>query len=309
MRSAKRFYRLNLALAALAVGSLASIAVVALTRFDLRLPSEAALLATCRSVIPLQSSVALIAVLALTAFGLVAVSVAIRSLWRQLRDQRRFLAGVRPLNEVQLRGGTAVLIADERPRAFCAGLIRPRVYVSTAALRLLSTSELRAVVAHEAHHRGRHDPLRILIVRALADALFFLPGLRRLSERYRELAELAADEAAAAAEGSDALASALLAFGQRDGPAAAVVGIAPERVDHLLGEPPRWGVSPAVLGGALIGVVGLLAVAAFVAIFVQAGSLSLASLLAEICMLGMFAAPLALVAVAVAVSCRRAQRA
>ena len=38
----------------------------------------------------------------------------------------------------------ALVIEDERPRAFCAGLLRPRVYVSTGALALLDESALGA---------------------------------------------------------------------------------------------------------------------------------------------------------------------
>lgn len=106
-------------------------------------------------------------------------------------------------------------------------------------MRLLSHEELDAVIAHESHHARRRDPLRLLVARSVAADLFFLPVMRRLAERYAAMAELAADEAAVGAtRGPRALASALLAFDAHPSPA--VVGIAPERIDHLLGRDVRW---------------------------------------------------------------------
>ena len=92
--------------------------------------------------------------------------------------------------------GGAVLIADAHPRAFCAGLLRPRVYVSTGAVALLDDAALSAVLAHERQHARRHDPLRLAVGRVLARALFFLPELGDLVERQQALAELSADESA-----------------------------------------------------------------------------------------------------------------
>jgi hypothetical protein len=126
------------------------------------------------------------------------------------------------------------------PLAFCAGWLRPRVYVSTAALERLSAAELRAVLAHEHHHLALRDPLRLAVGRVLCQALFFLPVLRPLHDRYGEVAELTADAAAVAATGGAAapLASAMLAFGASE--SGDVVGISPGRVDSLLGRPAAW---------------------------------------------------------------------
>src|SRR5207237_9218309 len=90
----------------------------------------------------------------------------------------------------------AVVIADEQPRAFCAGLLRPRVYVSSGAVALLDEAALRAVLAHERHHARRWDPLRLAIARVIARALFFVPGLAELVRRQRAIAEVRADERA-----------------------------------------------------------------------------------------------------------------
>ena len=87
------------------------------------------------------------------------------------------------------------------PMAFCAGWLRPRVYVSTGGLSRLSPDELAAVLAHEHHHKALRDPLRLAVGAVLSQALFFLPVLRPLHERYGDVAELRADAAARDAPG------------------------------------------------------------------------------------------------------------
>jgi len=297
-----------MALAAVAACAVVLGFAVALTRFDLALPSKAAVLAACHSVIPIQSTLAMLLVLAIATLAGVALVRAVRSFLRQFGDQRRFLSAVRRLRVVEVAGEFVTVISDPAPQAFCAGLLRPRVYISTAALDSLSANELRAVVAHEAHHRRRLDPLRILLIRLLADALFFVPGLRQLAQRYRELAELAADEAAVDTAGSETLAGALLTFRERGAGTPAVVGIAPERVDHLLGEEPRWRLPWSVLGGSAIGVTALVALAASLHALVRPGTLSPAELLAGTCMVAMVVGPAVLALWALSLSWRRLRR-
>ena len=151
----------------------------------------------------------------------------------------------------------AWLIEDSRPQAFCAGLLRPRVYVSSGALELLDPAALRAVLAHEHQHARRRDPLRLAAARVLTSALFFVPGLPRLIQRQRALAELGADEAAVLSARGDrsALASAMLSFASVDGEQTA--GFEPERIDHLLGERVSWGLPVGVCVLALASVSAL----------------------------------------------------
>lgn len=291
MNSARRLYRLHLALALAGAAAVLVAVATALTRIRPGLPTADELLAACQSVVPLEPGPGLLVVLFLAAVGVTVALLGARSVWRQLHRQRRFLAALRPLEERTIEGVGFTVIDGSRATAFCAGLLRPRVYVSSPALRLLTPSELAAVLAHEAHHRARRDPLRILAARALADAFFFLPVLRRTSDRYRQLAELAADEAAARAHGSSILASALLRFGERSGEAAPVVGIAPERVEHLLGEAPRWQLPLSLLGGSLVMVAGLVGLVLTAPMLLASESVGLAAVLAQSCMLAMLLAP------------------
>jgi Zn-dependent protease with chaperone function len=172
--------------------------------------------------------------LGLALIGASAIAVALRAGLRQRRAYRRFLAGLEVVGHLSDSG--AVVIADPRPQAFCAGYLRPRVYISQAALNLLGDAELQAVLAHEHYHRRVRDPLRLACGRILSQALFFLPALQALFGRYSDVAELNADRAAARADagGRAALASALLAFD------ASGAGISPERVDSLLGQTVGW---------------------------------------------------------------------
>lgn len=191
--------------------------------------------------------------LGLALVGVVAIAMALRASLRQRRAYRGFLDHLQIVG--QLSGRTCVqVIADPRPQAFCAGYLRPRVYVSQAALDLLSEAELEAVIAHEQHHRLVRDPLRFAGGRILSQALFFVPALRPLFTRYADLAELNADGAAVRASGGPApLASALLRF------EATGAGIPADRVDALLGQhsswrPPWWLVTASFCSLAALGV-------------------------------------------------------
>lgn len=177
---------------------------------------------------------AAVVVLVLAGLGAVVVCLALRGTLRELRRSHRFTRALRKRSVGRL--GDVWVFEDEQAQAFCAGVLRPRVYVSTGAVRVLPEAELRAVLAHERHHRDQRDPLRIALGRVVARALFFMPVLARLHARYCGIAELAADDAAVRADGGcpSALASAMLVFEEATQPAASV-GIASERVDHLLG--------------------------------------------------------------------------
>jgi hypothetical protein len=177
--------------------------------------------------------------LALAGVGAAAGALVVRACWRQRAAYRGFLAELEIVG--RLEGcPTVKVITDPRPQAFCAGYLRPTVYVSQRAVDLLSESELSAVLAHEHHHMKVRDPLRLACGRILGRALFFVPVLRPLWDRYADLAELSADRAAVRASAGDQspLASALLMFDASAPPG--VSGISSDRVDSLLGIPLRW---------------------------------------------------------------------
>ncbi len=130
------------------------------------------------------------------------------------------------------------LLGDE-PVAFTVGALRPSVYVSRGLAKRLTGDSLTAVLAHEAHHASRRDPLRRAIRRALADVLVVAPILRWWADRSAERDELAADRAALRVVSPRTLADALLVTAS-PAPAAALAafdGAAAARAAQLLGEP------------------------------------------------------------------------
>jgi len=218
-----------------------------------------------------------IIVTVLSGLGLAMATAAVWGIARELLANRGFtraLAARAPRPLPGVRG--AFVIDDPHPKAFCAGLLRPRVYFSTCTLELLDESALDAVLAHERHHARRRDPLRLAYGRALVAALFPLPAVRRLVRRQQALTEIGADEAAMLGAGVDpsALASAMLSFSQSAG--ADSIGIDPERVDYLLGERIEWRL-PLVL---CVGIAAALSVPVAVAMLLAANGAAASATLA-----------------------------
>jgi Zn-dependent protease with chaperone function len=214
-----------------------------------------------------------IVILALAAVGLAVIGLAVLAAAQELAGAIRLGRRLKAARPVQSNG--ALVIADEVPRAFCAGFFRPRTYISSAALSLLDEPALDAVLAHERHHAERRDPLRLATMRVIARALFFLPTMAELARRQVSLTELGADENAVIAASGDrsALARAMLSFAV-PGNGGDGVGVDPTRVDYLLGEPQNWRF-PALLCLAAASVLTLIAAVAALAGKVAAGSATL----------------------------------
>jgi len=292
MADARRFYRLGLFMAIVALAAVSAALAVAMVALDIsgNGASIDAMLAACRRMIAPGPSAGSLLVVLLASLSLAVLACSARSAWRQLRAQRRFLGDISVRAELRHGPFTASLIDDERRLAFCAGFRRPRIFLSTGTRAALDDRELDAVLAHEAHHAARRDPLRLLIVRVLSDGLFFLPVMRHMRKRYVDLAEVAADAAAVRHCGDRAaLAGALLQMGHSAGPE--VVGIAPERLDHLLGESISWELPLSLLLGGLVTVGGIVVLVAGTAQAVPPGSVQLPALLTGACAVAMTVAP------------------
>lgn len=135
--------------------------------------------------------------------------------------------------------GDVVCIGSDVPLAFCAGILRPRIYVSRGLIGRLHPAELEAVLLHERHHSRRRDPARYAAAIALKDVCFYLPVVSWLVQHLRENAELRADRAAIQGAGRRSVAGALWTLGtDADSPGvAAFAGAAELRVTQLLGDP------------------------------------------------------------------------
>lgn|SRR2546425_2720143 len=189
-------------------------------------------------------------VLALTcALFLAGGAQASRTLWRTHRAirSRKRVPSPPQLVRAAAHAGVAsatVCFDDLRPIAYCAGLFRPRVWVSRGAVRTLERRELEAVLLHEAYHLRRRDPWRILVAQILHRMLFPFPLVDSLVSRFEVARELDADQEALRAQGSAVwLAGALAALGRGvslSRPVDLAIGAwssSTARVDQLCGAP------------------------------------------------------------------------
>ena len=180
--------------------------------------------------------------------------------WDRLRAARRSRRALSPLDARTPEPGDAIwnaaLDAGLEPRhlrvvaglpnpAFTIGWLTPRIYVARELAKRLTRPQLAAVLAHEAAHARRRDPLRLSVLRFFALTLFWIPALRRLADDVADEAEVQADDHAAGHQPL-VLASAILAVSgwtshRPSGSAAGAVGFARQdilerRVRRLAGE-------------------------------------------------------------------------
>lgn len=182
--------------------------------------------------------------------ALVLALVTSASLLALSRELRRVLVEQRLLRRLPLLPATdevraaldirrcerVFVLPGSRPLAFCFGLLRPRVVISVPLLDRLERQEQAAVLWHELAHARRREPLRCLLARLATTALFWLPALRDLRDRYLLAKELAADRLALEKTSRQALAAALWGVLDQPGPLGAV-GLSeggPARIERLL---------------------------------------------------------------------------
>lgn len=222
--------------------------------------------ATSMALCPRMTAAQCLGAAAVVVLSASVIAIAARTAWLGAASARAVAAlppagQPGPLASAARRAGIRRIrcVAGNGRTAFCAGLLRPRVYVTAAAADALTPGELDAVLSHEAAHARRRDPLRRLLAAAAADALFYLPLARWWSHRQAETAELRADQAAVGYAGRPAVAGALLAVQDSGGPVAAAGygGSADIRVAQLLGDDlPARRPSAAVLITSLAGLTG-----------------------------------------------------
>ena len=198
---------------------------------------------TCKGAAPEQWTPSLLGTLILTA----CIVCAVRSgylLWRTSGLLARFETVPAPAKLVAAMHVAQVsnvrCLADRQPLAFCSGVLKPQIQVTTGLLKVLSGPELEGVLRHERHHSERRHPLLRALLIGAGEVFFFLPILNWLFERMLDDAELAADRAAIRRVGYQAVAAALWRVGTpatQPRHAVGFGGAAELRVAQLLGEP------------------------------------------------------------------------
>lgn len=89
-----------------------------------------------------------------------------------------------------------LLIKSNKPFAFCLGILRPKIYISTKMVSLMSLSELEVILRHEKYHIDNKDTF-VMLLASVGKSLFpFLPFISDLLRNYRVEREIKADREA-----------------------------------------------------------------------------------------------------------------
>ena len=142
----------------------------------------------------------------------------------------------------------ATVVQQQAPVLAVAGIIRPRLIVSSSVLQALSSEELNAALRHERAHRIWRDNFKRLLFVAAPRPLGLSRGLRAIEEQWSKFSEWAADDHAAANDSHRALllATALIRFAKLGLPVPQPAIVSSfvdssdlaERVERLLREAP-----------------------------------------------------------------------
>lgn len=89
-----------------------------------------------------------------------------------------------------------VLYKANSPAAFCIGMVRPKIYISSAMIALLNDAELEAVVLHEMYHLKHRNNLMLFTFNLFSYILFLFPFVRDLKKQYEMQEEIKADKMA-----------------------------------------------------------------------------------------------------------------
>lgn len=135
---------------------------------------------------------------------------------------------------------------DSLKSAFTAGIVRPRIFLSTGICSHLTMNELRLVILHELYHYQENGPLKNFIIYIINELSFFVPFVHLMVRDFSEAAEAAADDHVVVHSGSPIeLANTLIKIGKVNLPENLPMLINPisgfqrleKRINRLLGFP------------------------------------------------------------------------
>jgi Zn-dependent protease with chaperone function len=101
---------------------------------------------------------------------------------------------------------------NEKPYAFCLGINNPKIYLSTATIKIMGKAELEAILLHERYHLHKKDTFVMFLATLSKLAFPFFPLLSDLVNSYSIDREIRADKEAIKNVGSEALISVLKKF-------------------------------------------------------------------------------------------------
>lgn len=138
-------------------------------------------------------SLGLLAVLGLIGFRLFALVLQL------LKEGKQFQQAIIPYGDLKetARKLTIIdqvrMIKNQKPLAVCFGIFRPKIYISSGLLKIVNTSELRAILIHEKYHLDHRDNLTMLAASVVQNLLPFFPVFKDFIKHFRIQRELEAD--------------------------------------------------------------------------------------------------------------------
>ncbi|MBH5317097.1 M56 family metallopeptidase [Paenibacillus sp. GSMTC-2017] len=135
-------------------------------------------------------------------FSLLFLRLVPLSLWkiyRTLQFRREMLAQID--NELTTTINTkypncnnkVIVIREANFKALTIGFFKPIIIISSQVLHDFNKQELESILLHEYHHVLMRDPLKKYIVDVMAEIVFFVPIMKRITGFYHAKAELLAD--------------------------------------------------------------------------------------------------------------------
>jgi len=125
----------------------------------------------------------------LTAYSLASLlKVKINLERRKVRDAR-----VEKLSEIYKLKGRVIIVKEKKPFAKVLGFFSPKIYLSSGLIKVMSFSELKAVLIHEKSHLESKDNLLRIILFFVSYSTPFYLIFSWLFEKFIEFQEVKAD--------------------------------------------------------------------------------------------------------------------
>ncbi len=109
---------------------------------------------------------------------------------KNLTSQLKIKTRIKYRNNVYVN----IFDSDNLLVAFTMGILSPEIYISSGMWNSLKKDERSSVLVHEEHHAVERDPLKIVILRFIADIFFFIPLMKYLIKKFEEAMEKSADD-------------------------------------------------------------------------------------------------------------------
>lgn len=145
---------------------------------------------------PVQNTflIALIIALALGSLSFLIQVVKTKQLVKSLMRKRVALSQRAEKMTISLGlEGKVYALEDTNYFSFCAGILHPRILITTALVASLNDKELESVFLHEKAHIRNFDPFKIVFGKTISWLFFFLPIFSEINKNMQATSEILAD--------------------------------------------------------------------------------------------------------------------